>query len=113
MRFPHGESVTLHRYAGQARNAHGQVVVSWHPDEVVPGVAVAPGSSVEPRDAGSYRVVTQMTLYMPPGVTVDPRDQITVRGVRYGIEGDMSGEWRNPFTGWSPGSAVTLKKVSG
>ena len=112
-RHPRGESVILHRHGGQTRNAHGQVVVTWAPDEVVSGVAVAPGSSTEPADGGSHMVVTQMTIYVPPSVSVSAQDQVTVRGVRWAVDGDMSGQWANPFNGATPGSAVALRRVNG
>jgi hypothetical protein len=113
MRFPHGDTVILHRFAGTTRNAHGQTVTAWAPDESVPRVAVAPGSSTEAAAGGSSTVVTQLTIYLPPGVTVSAQDQVTVRGERYSVDGDKSGEWVNPFTGWSPGSALALKRVTG
>lgn len=111
--FGHGDSVLHHRYAGTVRNAHGQTVVSYADPVELHGVGVAPGASTEPRDGGSYRVVSQTTIYVPPGTTVDARDQFTVRGIKYGVEGDAAGEWRNPYTGWNPGSAVTLRRISG
>lgn len=111
--FPYGESALLHRRAGQTRNAHGAVVPEYAAPVELQKVAFAPGSSSEPQDGASQRVVTQPTLYITDGTVVGPLDQVTVRGVRYEVDGDMSGQWVNPFTGHSPGSAVTLRKVSG
>jgi len=110
MLFPYGESVTLHRYSGVTRNAHGAVITQFADPVVIAKAAFAPGSTSEPQ---GERVVTQATVYLPAGTTVGPRDQFTVRGVRYEVDGDMSGEWVNPFNGHSPGSAVALRRVTG
>lgn len=111
--FGHGESVLLHRYLGAGRDSHGNVIPSYAPPVTVAGVGVAPGSSSEPRSGGSSRVITGMAIFLPPDVSVNPQDQITVRGQLYMVEGDMSGAWANPFTGWNPGAEVTLKRVTG
>ncbi len=111
--FGHGESVVLHRYLGQIRNASGQTVKQFADDMSVHGVAVAPGGGSEPSQGLSYRVVSKMTIYVPSSVSISPQDEVTVRGKRYGVDGDASGGWVSPFTGWSPGSAVTLKRVTG
>lgn len=111
--FGHGETVLLHRFTGSGRDSHNNVVPAYADPETIDGVAVAPGSSSEPRNGASQRVITQMSIYPPAGLVVDPRDQFTVRGKRYAVEGDMSGAWVDPFTGWAPGSEVTLKRVTG
>ena len=107
-----GESVTRHVYVPGVDDGYGEALPSFE-DEVWTGVAFAPGSSSEPLRGGSTRVVTSATLYDPLSRPVDPLDQFTVRGRRYMVDGDASGAWVNPFTGWTPGGTVSLKAVSG
>lgn len=111
--FGHGEAVLLHRYVGLIRNAHGQSVKQFAEPVPIKGVGIAPGASSEPAQGVSYRVVSGMTIYAPSGTEIDAQDELTVRGKRYSVDGESSGEWINPFTGWSPGGAVALKRVTG
>lgn len=111
--FGSGETVIHHRFLGLVRNAHGKTVPSFAEPVDVFGVGVAPGAGAEPAQGMSYRVVGKMTIYTPSGVIIGPQDEIEVRGVRYGVDGDASGAWNNPYTGSSFGSAVALKRVTG
>lgn len=113
MRHPHGDTVVLHRFKENVRNAHGQLTKVFHPDEVVEKVAVAPSFVAEKAGGVAERVITQPTIYVGPGLGVGPLDEFTVRGERFGIDGAISGDWVNPFTGLTPGAGVRLKKVTG
>lgn len=113
MRFPFGESVILHRFKENSRNAHGQLTKVFHPDETVPRVAVAPSRSDEPSDGLAERTVSMVSLYVEPGLNVKPQDEITVRGQRFGVDGAVAGDWVSPFTGWTPGAEIRLKRVTG
>ena len=44
---------------------------------------------------------------------VSPEDEMTVRGERFRVDGAVSGDWVNPFTGRNPGAEIRLKKVTG
>lgn len=114
MTFAHGETVTRHVYSesGGEDDGYGQADPDFT-DEVWANVGFAPGLSDEPIAGGSTRTTAMATLYDPLSRPVDARDEFTVRGVRYMVDGDASGVWRSPFTGWSPGGTVTLKAVSG
>lgn len=108
-----GESVVWHERTETGRDAYNRPVVGWV-DHVVENVAVAPGSTSEPRlDANMNRLRTEMSLYLVHDPGIKSSDQITVRGVRYEVEGDVSGGWSNPFTGTSFGSEITLRRVTG
>ena len=113
MRFSHGEAVVLHRFKEHFRNAHGQTSKVFHPDEPVQRVAVAPAFAAEPSNGVTERTITQASIYVEPGLGVGPLDEVTVRGQRLGVDGTISGDWVNPFSGWSPGAEVRLKKVTG
>lgn len=110
--FTHGETVTRHAYSPGEDDGYGQAAPSYT-DEVWAGVGFAPGRSSEPLRNGSTRVETTATLYDPQGRPVSPLDEFTVRGERYVVDGDASGQWANPFTGWFPGSAISLRRVTG
>ena len=109
MVFAHGEAVTRHAYSPGEEDGYGQAAPTYT-DEVWTGVAFAPGQSSEPLRNG---VETTATLYDPQGRAVSPLDEFTVRGERYMVDGDTSGQWANPFTGWMPGSVISLRRVSG
>lgn len=110
--FERGETVTRHVYVPGADDGYGEGPPTFT-DEVWSNVGFAPGGSAEPLRGGSTRVTTDATLYDPLSRAVDPRDQFTVRGRRYMVDGDASGAWVNPFTGRAPGGTVTLKAVAG
>lgn len=110
--FPHGETVVRHPWMEGADDGYG-ISGAWGPDETWAGVAVAPGSSSEPLADGSTRVITSMALYDSMAREVGPRDEFTVRGRRWAVDADGSGAWRSPWTGWTPGSVVQLRAVTG
>jgi hypothetical protein len=112
-RHPYGETVILHPHERDDRNAHGKLVPVYGPDEEIEHVAVAPGRQTEVTQGGESTVTVEWTLYLPPDVEVEARDHVTVRGVKYAVNGDMAGPWRNPFNGRTPGSVVELIKVTG
>jgi hypothetical protein len=113
-RHPYGETVIHHPHVRDDRNAHGKLVPVYGPDVEIEHVAVAPGRQTEAASGGESTVTVEWTLYVPdPSVTIGARDHVTVRGVKYAVEGDMAGPWRNPFNGRTPGSVVELKKVTG
>lgn len=113
MKFPFGEQIILHRFESNVRNAHGQLSKVFHPDELVERVAVAPSFVAEPVDGVSERAVTKLAIYVAPGLGVGPLDEVTVRGERFAVDGPVSGDWKNPFNGWTPGAEIRLKKVAG
>ena len=112
VRFPRGETVTRHVFTPGEDDGYGPGPGTFA-DESWAGVAFAPAGAVEQLADGSSRVIATATLYDPLARPVDPRDEFTVRGVRYGVDAEASGAWRNPFTGWTPGGTVALKAVSG
>jgi hypothetical protein len=59
---------------------------------VVPYALVAPRSSVERADPSQPAVFTGVQVYLPPGVTLDPDDRLTIRGVEYRVVGEP-GVW--------------------
>ncbi len=110
--FPYGESAVFEARVSGSEDSHGNPVASWGSPVTVDGCAFAPQGSVESFEPGRNAVVTSPTLYCPPGTSVSSRDRVTVRGLLYEVDGDPA-VWRNPYTGWDPGVAVVLERVSG
>ena len=128
--FPFGETVTFEALSTSATDAHGNPVESFVDPVDVPGCGFDPGGTVETYTPGRDAVVSSPRLFIPSGVFVyeetnlfvldefgsrygvNARDRVTVRGIRYEVQGDPA-DWINPFTGWSPGGVVNLSRVAG
>lgn len=109
----HGEQVVWHRHGVTGKDSYNRPILGFV-DEPLENVVVAPGSSSESRSTSNpSRLSTQMSIFLirDPGVT--DRDEFTVRGRRYEVDGDVEGSWTNPFSGSSFGTEINLKKVSG
>lgn len=102
------EKVTWHRYTEGAKDRYGRATFTFTDEEIL--AKVAPGQSSEPRRGFAHRTIAAMTIYA--SITPDEQDEFTVRGKRYGVEGE-TGNWANPFTGTSFGVEIPLRKVSG
>lgn len=113
--FPHGETVTRLRGTPIVSPYSGETTgTSWaSPDALeIPGCGFNPGGSSQPVEPGRDAVITKPEVYAPADVDVHAGDRVVARGRTYDVEGDPA-EWRNPFTGWAPGTVITLKIVEG
>lgn len=111
--FDLGDAVVWHRYTGGGVDEYGDPAPGGFQDVELPGVGFAPESTVEPREGSSQRVVSEAKLYLTEPIDYSARDEFTARGVRFEVEGDSAGGWMNPFTGWSAGQEILLKRVTG
>jgi hypothetical protein len=107
MRLPYGITVTVKRLA---TDRYGDVTVaSTH---TVDNCATAPRGSTENTDRRDT-VVVGLSLYAPPDADIQPTDVITLPdGTDWQVDG-QPGIWQTPFTGWTPGMELALKRVSG
>lgn len=111
--FSHGVTVTIERPGGTDR--YGNTLPGT--SHIVEGCAVAPRSSEERTD-GQATVITGRSLYAPAGADITAGDAVVLNGApqdddeRWQVNGDPA-EWVNPFTGWSPGTAVALTRAEG
>lgn len=113
VRHPHGETVTVHPYVEDVgRDLLGNPVSGWGDDYERVHVAVAPHVEVEQVGEMRSMVVSGFDLYDTLDSPVGPYDEITVRGARYRVDGEIA-RWRNPFTGSQPGCVITVKRVEG
>lgn len=115
--FPlkHGETITRLRRRMVLDPYSGETTLgTWDgADELsIEGCAVAPSSTSEPLNANRQMVITNMSVYGPPGMDVLPEDRIRARSGLWDVAGE-SARWSNPFTGWRPGDEFPLKKVDG
>lgn len=99
-------------YVAGATDPYGNTVDSWEDPVLLEGVhRFDPGSSSEPRQAGSDRVIVEPTLYAPYDTPLTGRDKCVVRGVTFEVVGEVR-RWvdraDNPT-----GSVVTLRRVTG
>lgn len=106
-----GEPVIRHRWVRDERNSLNQIVPVFE-DELIEDVGVDVADSDEPRNQISERNIVERVLFIPPGVTISPRDQFTVHGLKYGVEG-YAPPVRNFFTAAVFRTEVKLKRVTG
>lgn len=109
MRYPFGDTVILHTGA-TTTDDRGNEVFTWT-DTTVTGCPVWPRNSSESVQAQDQRI-TGLWIMFPPEVPVTASDEVTVRGVRYQIDGEP-GLYSNPFTGTVAGYQVALTVVTG
>lgn len=107
-----GETVILHPFVEGGEDAHGNPVEEWGPDVERKKCAVEPRVQEVDNELGRSKVVYGFTVYDTFDSPVTDRDEITVRGIRCKVDGEIA-RWRNPFTGQAKGSVITLKRVDG
>ncbi|MCA1191619.1 hypothetical protein [Saccharopolyspora sp. 6V] len=107
--FAHGITVTVHRGGGVDR--FGDPIGDETVHEVA-GCGFAPETSRELTDRRET-VTTPATLYAPPGVDLRATDKVTVPGEGTFHVIGKAARWSSPFTGWTPGVAVSLEEVTG
>lgn len=105
------ETVQHAAFQAGATDAYGNPVDAWATPVGVDILAFDPGTTDEPFLSGHDRVVTSPTLYLPPGVVFNPRDQVTARGVLYEVDG-VTRQWSHLLLE-PAGGVVTLRRVEG
>ncbi|WP_225210444.1 hypothetical protein [Brevibacterium gallinarum] len=83
----------------------------------IDGCSIAPTQSDEDSEF-RHSVTTGFSISVPAGTDVRHTDEFRLPapysdGVEnWHVVGEIA-DWRNPFTGWSPGAIVTVKRRSG
>lgn len=75
-------------------------------------VALAPVTSTESDDRGRAGVIVGWAAYFPAGARVSEDSTVEIGGQMYEVEG-LPAEWSSPFTGWTPGVQVDLRRAEG
>lgn len=78
----------------------------------IEGCAIAPSSSTETATENRQMVITDMSIYGPPGMDIREHDRIHARTGVWDVKGENA-EWVNAFTGWRPGAEFHIAKVVG
>ncbi len=115
MDFPYGETVVRQRGVSTSNPYSTEATeLDWTTPTTltINGCAFDPGGSSEPTEQGRNAVITQPTVYAPPGSDITAADRLVVRSRTWLVDGDPA-EYVNPFTGWEPGLVVKLKAVEG
>lgn len=109
-------TVTRHPYQPDAPDRRGHNEPAWGPPQDLPGCLLAPGTSSEPAEAGRDKVLTQATIYAPPGTTVTALDRITTPdGTTWQVTGTPASWPPSPVIGAPDGGGVvvTLTRTTG
>jgi hypothetical protein len=107
--FPFGQPVVLvKRIKGQPDDYGND---TWTTEEVTVTGAFNPGTSLE-QVQGQDLLVVQPSVYLPPDVDVAAVDAVKIGGLQYEVDGAPN-RWANPFTGWSAGVEVKLRRTTG
>lgn len=113
MTLPNGETVTRLR-ANAGTNVYSAQAddLDWtSPEELaLTGVAVEPVTSIESIDG--EQIESDFNIYLPYQADVRPLDRMVVRGLTCDVRGARL-DWRNPYTGDTPGSVVSVRRVVG
>ena len=113
--LPHGETVTRLRATASADPYSGENTdLDWtDPDELaITGVAVEPVSVSEQVEDGSERLLVDARLYVPYQADVLPLDRLVVGTQTFTVEGARL-DWKNPYSGDTPGSVLEVRRVAG
>jgi hypothetical protein len=107
--WAYAQTVTLISRTVTGQDAYGNDVYI-ETSTTVDG-AYSPGGSTE-LVQGQDLLTVQPTVYLPSNVAPQSVDAVLIDGLRFDVDGDTD-VWRSPFTGWSPGNVIRLKRVTG
>lgn len=119
MRFPHGFTVTVNRYGEGTIDRFGDKL-PFTSFTVGPCAIVHKGSTETDNNRlgtenENFRmnVFTTALLLAPPGADFESGDEvITPDGLKWQIDGEPMRP-HSPFTGWRPGTKVTIRRYTG
>ena len=95
------------------RDDYNNPVPGWGEDIPRDHCAVSPRVEEEDRDRQNRTMIIEgYDVYDTYDSPVGPYDEVTVRGVRYAVDGEVA-RWRNPFTAGPDGCMFKLKRVGG
>jgi len=113
--FAYGETVIFTEAGARTDPYSGESVKDdWGNPTVTLMVSagVAPGGSVEPAQDGRAPVGVELDLLLDGFHEIDPSWKAEVRGVLYNVIGRPF-PFRNPFTGWEPGTVAQVGRTDG
>lgn len=110
-------TVGWHQYSDGPTDAYNEITPVYTPPLNKPGTpvsiyAVAPRSTAHMPISGHDRVVTDKTLYAPPGCPIGTYDYIDLPEGQYMVEGIQEDWGQGPFS-WNPGVEYQIRRVTG
>lgn len=101
---------------GPGFDAYGDRLSGEPTRHEISGCALARSTLSEIDDRGREGVISSLTLYAPAGADLLATDQVEitsgpVAGL-YELDGEPF-EWTSPYTGWTPGLEVSLRRAEG
>ena len=114
VRHPHGETVIVHPYLEDAGlDSYNNPIPGWGDDIARHNCAVSPRVEAEDQDRRSRTmIIAGYDVYDTFDCPVTPYDEVTVRGVRHAVDGEVA-RWDNPFVRGHSGAMYKLKRVDG
>lgn len=112
----HTVSVTVRRPTGTNRYGDTAGYTEFRVGDCV--VAPSSGDSGRPssNELNGMRntVITGFQLYAPFGTDIRATDQVLLPGdlEPWEVDGEVA-HWQSPYTGWRPGTVVSLRRVRG
>jgi hypothetical protein len=107
-----GEPVGVIRpTSGADRYGNTALTYGDAPTHTIRRCAFDPGGTSEVAD-GRLAVITEPTLYLPPGADLRSTDRVLVRGRMFEVTGTPA-VWTNPYDGQTRGVVAPLREVSG
>lgn len=105
--------IGIRRYSPGLRDAHGNVSSSYAASVEALAFAVYPVTSDEAQ-VGRDDVTIRLTVLVPLGTEIGPRDRVSVPGHEgdFDVDGDPADWSTGPFS-WAPGLAFNLKRTEG
>lgn len=111
LRFPHGVTVTLLTEARDNRTGISTLVEVG----TLSGCALAPvtqASTSSTVDDTHLQVTSMRTLYAPSGCGIRSGQRVRLPDTTVWEAVADAGSWSSPWTGWTPGDQVELKRVT-
>lgn len=105
------EYITRYPYEVSGEDSQGNEVEGFGSGHQLGIYAFDPGGRSEPSESGRDAVVTEPTIYLPPGSPFAPHDECMVRGRRYAVVGEPA-DWVHPSRG-PQGDVLKLRRVDG
>jgi hypothetical protein len=111
MFFRGNETITIKRRTISGVDDYGNEAYTTS-DIVIRECLLGFGETSEPIDASRQPIDASVTLYMPNGTLILEDDRFVVRGSEFVKEGDPL-NWQSPFSNWSLGVVVKVRKRVG
>jgi hypothetical protein len=112
VQFPTPHTVGHAVFDGSGQDSLGNDAETWADPVDVKVIGYQP-SMVESVNGYTSRIVSDVDMFTPPTLTVSVRDRFFLPGVTDPYEVEAIEDYNHGFHGWTPGSVLKLKQVTG